>query len=347
MVEESNVTGGCVRRTKTSSTRHCERCGYDWIQRDPDSVPQRCPSCRSKRWMGETGSMLTCHHCGHTWRNRVNSPMKCPSCQSHKWGDIQYRLLCHRCGHTWSTREGRTSSDVRICPSCKSPKWMASPDVMFCTLCDRQFTVTTGRTSGKCPSCQGRESIECRCMFCGSKWISPGRRWRVCPFCCSVCSDGSGEIDREVWSEGNKTIRYIIQRDTSVFYLWVDDMPVTTCYLDEVLSYMDMSSSALILRFNDPKYDKMWAFIAKRMMADKDLYLVRVPRYMELLGLNNHDARILSLHDRGMNPGAIALFMDMDTVDVREAFNRIMQAFQSSDTSLENMFRSEGHQGTY
>ena len=40
-------------------------------------------------------------------------------------------------------------------------------------------------------------------MFCGSKWISPGRRWRVCPFCCSVCSDGSGEIDREVWSEGN------------------------------------------------------------------------------------------------------------------------------------------------
>ena len=277
----------------------------------------------------------------------MGSPMKCPSCQSHKWEEIQYRLLCHRCGHIWSTREGRTSSEVRICPSCKSTKWMEPPELMFCTLCDRRFTVTTGRTSGKCPSCRDKEFTECRCMFCGSEWVASGSGWRVCPFCCSLCNDGPGEVDREVWSGGNKAIRYILQGDTSVFYLWVDDMPVVTCHLDEVLRYMDMTPSALILRFCDPKYDKMWAFIAKRMMADKGLYLARVPRYMESLGLDNHDACILSLHDRGMNPGAIALFMDMDIGLVREAFNRIMQAFQSADVSLEDLFRPEGHQGTY
>jgi hypothetical protein len=157
-----------------------------------------------------------------------------------------------------------------------------------------------------------------------------------------VCRDRSGEIVREVWSEGNKAIRCINQGDVSVLYLWIDDMPVVTCYLDEVLRYMGMSSSALILRFNDPKYDKMWAFIAKRMMADRGTYLIHVPRYMELLGLNNHDACILSLHDRGMNPGAIALFMDVDMEAVRESFNRIMQAFQSSGVSMKGMFLSEG-----
>lgn len=28
----------------------CERCGHEWIPRDPDDPPRRCPSCKSPYW---------------------------------------------------------------------------------------------------------------------------------------------------------------------------------------------------------------------------------------------------------------------------------------------------------
>lgn len=28
----------------------CERCGHEWIPRDPDEPPRRCPACKSPYW---------------------------------------------------------------------------------------------------------------------------------------------------------------------------------------------------------------------------------------------------------------------------------------------------------
>jgi len=28
----------------------CERCGHEWLPRDPDDPPRRCPACKSPYW---------------------------------------------------------------------------------------------------------------------------------------------------------------------------------------------------------------------------------------------------------------------------------------------------------
>jgi predicted Zn-ribbon and HTH transcriptional regulator len=39
------------KQQQTPVRRHCNRCGYEWNQRNPqDGSPRECPDCHSRNW---------------------------------------------------------------------------------------------------------------------------------------------------------------------------------------------------------------------------------------------------------------------------------------------------------
>jgi DNA-directed RNA polymerase subunit RPC12/RpoP len=158
-------------------------------------------------------------------------------------------------------------SDVTMCPRCKSYKWSSPMGVVSCSTCGKFFTTKSKKSRVRCPECQGRQSFECQCAFCGSEWISEDPQWKACPVCGSSSKQAWSGADRDAWSDGVRTIRYVPVDESVVFYLWIGDRPVSVCHESDVLEYLDVSSGALRLRFKDDYYDRMWAFLADCMYA--------------------------------------------------------------------------------
>lgn len=96
----------------------CSRCQYEWTPRR-DSLPLRCPRCRSVKWNEQT-LRLECRRCGHVWNSRDGDPKRCPACGSYRWMDEPKMYECRRCGYRW---EAKSSKKPARCPSCFSRAW--------------------------------------------------------------------------------------------------------------------------------------------------------------------------------------------------------------------------------
>ncbi len=60
----------------------CSVCGATWKPKR-DTLPQRCPQCKSKIW--KNSHRHTCCNCGHVWFSSNPAPNRCPGCQSRRW----------------------------------------------------------------------------------------------------------------------------------------------------------------------------------------------------------------------------------------------------------------------
>lgn len=109
--------------TYDGSRLRCSRCQYEWAPRR-DSLPLRCPRCRSVKWNEQT-LRLECRRCGHVWNSRDGDPKRCPACGSYRWMDEPKMYECRRCGYRW---EAKTSKTPARCPSCFSRSWSDETD---------------------------------------------------------------------------------------------------------------------------------------------------------------------------------------------------------------------------
>ena len=68
--------------------RMCMVCGYTWRSRG-NSIPRRCPSCRSTEWNVSLREKISCQMCGHEWVPRGGiKPYMCPRCKSTSWNGV-------------------------------------------------------------------------------------------------------------------------------------------------------------------------------------------------------------------------------------------------------------------
>lgn len=47
--------------TTFNNARKCLKCGWEWIVRNLESEPKRCPRCRTKMWKQEQDLDITGH----------------------------------------------------------------------------------------------------------------------------------------------------------------------------------------------------------------------------------------------------------------------------------------------
>ena len=322
--EPCPVCGHNRTDTEDPSILHCNQCDHQWRRRG-DSDPKRCPRCRSTRWNEEHMHQFTCRRCGYVWRNRADKPRKCPNCQSTLWNESVYRLQCRRCGYKWSTRGGRTSDDVKMCPRCKSRKWNEVPNINICPSCGRPFISTSVSEMQRCPACSKRiDAVEDRCSFCGSEFTSASG-WSVCPVCGKA--RGSGDRAFDIWSDGERSIRYVYTDDMAFIYLWVKDVPIATVYFKDLLNRLGMTASQMMGCISDPENGSIWGSLASQMYLHRDDWRDDVSYLSKRLNLCMQDAEILAIHFTGMGPEAIALHFGMKLDLVRKSFDRIMAAF--------------------
>ena len=319
-----------VRTTATDSRDRGIHDGCEHMKTDcPYVGPTEHHHDKQSRSVKSIGK-VSCRRCGHSWNSRSTNPAKCPGCQSTRWREAVLRFQCCRCGHSWNSRSEHTLSDVTMCPRCKSYKWISPIGVVPCSSCKRLFTTKSKKSRVRCPECLGRHSYDCNCSFCGSKWVSEDHQWKACPVCGSSSKQAWSSTDREVWSDGVRTIRYVPADEFVIFYLWVGGKPVSVCHESNVLEYLDVSSRALRLRFKDQYYDKMWTFLADCMYAWKDKCLHDIPRLMDKYGLRREDAHILALHLAGMSREAIVIMTGSGFPQVMVSLERIVSAFNDS-----------------
>lgn len=286
-----------------------------------------------------------CHQCGHVWTNRVGVPQKCPRCQSLKWNDPSYRLVCYRCGHTWVSRSNKGSSEIRICPKCKSRKWNEVIGLDVCISCGRRFTRSRNRRF--CSKCSGEDNFEASCTFCGVDWISPEEEWSVCPACGALHNKGRLPEDRMIWSCGRTVLRFCPLPDVSVLYLWMDYVPVSCCYMHELVSMIGVPEEKIVSSFNDPSYDTMWSIVASTMYNERDDYRRDIAYYVDTFGLSESDAEILALHSTGMAPEALAIHFGTSQEDIRLSFDRIMKAYKDKGIVVDDTIYTENPKSQY
>ena len=316
------------RKGPTGPQHTCLRCGHVWFGKTEDR-PNFCPKCRSKLWDQPRPRSFTCHVCGHVWESRNEEPpTKCPKCRSLKWKVPRYRLQCLRCGYRWVPRNRGSSLEVRMCPRCKSRYWNRVPIVSRCTICGKYYINDRSSESSRCPSCRSRgEAVSFTCPFCKAAWTSKRDTWAVCPVCGSPHPEAGGDDTVELWSEEERYLVYSSNEGTAVVYLWKDGKPLTAKYLSEVLEWTGMDAGDMVSMIGRPECAASWIRIADWMYMERDRYTENISYLRDLLHLEREDAVILAMHFTGMGPEAIALRLDISYDSVREAFDRIMDAY--------------------
>jgi len=94
-------------------------------QEEPDRII-KCPFCGRSFCDDPAAAVCMtdrmCMVCGYTWRSRGNSiPRRCPSCRSTEWNiSLREKVSCQMCGHEWVPRGG---TRPYMCPRCKSTSW--------------------------------------------------------------------------------------------------------------------------------------------------------------------------------------------------------------------------------
>lgn len=306
----------------------CVRCEYIWVKEENQEIPERCPLCRTSAWSRESAFTHVCSMCGHIWRNKVEEPLRCPSCYSEIWNVPAHRLQCKRCGHRWVSRS-KLKGVAAICPKCKSIYWREPPPLQMCAVCGRPFTSGRAR-SERCQVCTGKEvSFDHVCNLCGQVWSSE-KKYCSCPKCGSSIDVPEVKSESVLWSEGDRSLLLQTDNGSSVIYLRVDDIPLTSVYLPDAMNLLGKTQKELF----DTAVPAEYRRLAETMYLRRNDYLEKVPFLEELLDLDRGDAEILAMHFDSMGPEAIALRLGIQSSEVSDAFARIMTAYQTTGITV-------------
>lgn len=307
---------------------HCNQCDHDWAPRG-DSSPKRCPVCLSTSWNQPKKHQFTCRRCGHVWRNRVGDPDRCPHCGSDKWNDSPLRLQCRRCGYRWTPRTGRSSAEIKMCPSCKSKKWNETPEMRLCPQCGGLF-ISSGN-GARCPACSRKRAFEFTCGFCGVSWSSTSEEMTACPRCGKPNPKRDGDRTIDIWSDGSWTLKYVSSEGFGIVYLWEDGVPTASMYFHDLLRRVRMTAQSFVASMSEHSLDEDMADVAREMHEHMDDYLTNVSYFMKRLGLCEFDATVLAIHFTGMAPEAISVRFGIPIDEVRQSFDRIMDAYSDNE----------------
>ncbi|MCQ2070888.1 MAG: hypothetical protein MJZ68_07135, partial [archaeon] len=219
-----------------------------------------------------------------------------------------------------------TSTDVTMCPSCKSRKWDLTCNMKRCSGCGSMFAYGKDILSDLCPVCKGYEGPARRtCVFCGTEWTSV-KDVNVCPRCGTDVEKDSENIVT-IWSEGDRRLVYAKVFGTEKVYLFLDGVPVMSKYMTEIKTVFRRSTEEFLKDSLEHRMDGKLGEFAEILEKRRYDYLGNVPYLMGHLGLGEDDAEILSIHYKGMGPEAISLLFDRPLKEIREAFDRIMEAY--------------------
>lgn len=323
---------------------HCNQCDYDWV-RKRDSIPKKCPLCRSSKWDGPKMNVLMCQRCRHIWTNQTANPKRCPHCQSAQWNLPIRKAECQRCGHCWIPRK---DFDSKICPSCRSNNWHESPKTYVCPKCERVIILKTNKSSKKCPYCDRAGKRTFKCSICGNIWTGNIDSKR-CDRCFNPILQNDESTSMMLWTDGRYVLRYVSSNGFGVVYLWDRNVPVSTVYMHEVCKKHHTTVEDLIRSACDHSRDMEWQKLSEEMFAAENGYMVYIDYFIKRLSISYADAKVLAIHFTGMGPEAIAIKFGISIESVKESFERIMNSYSDSgivvdDTIFtENPFKEYGN----
>lgn len=322
---------------------YCNQCDHVWIQRRAQ-LPKKCPLCRSADWNKPKAHRLVCSRCGHVWKNQSENPQRCPNCQSTLWNVPRPTLQCRRCGHKWTLKGRRRMEDVKICPKCKSAKWNEAPKVFVCSICGKTQLLKANQKLMACPHCNSHQHVyELNCPFCGYVWNVELMNSSQCPLCKTVVTDevSAGSQTLDIWTEGNRVLRYTSSNGFGFIYLWEGLDPVTTIYFHEACRQLAINAEKFIEAINTNTLNETFKKLANSLYEHRDDYKQYIPYFQKRLNLSELDARILAIHFIGMGPEAIALKFKIPYEQIRDSFERIMAAFTDSGIAVDDTVFTE------
>ena len=231
-------------------------------------------------------------------------------------------------------RPPRSDDAVSICPKCKSQKW------------NEPMAVVTNPGDGV-PHYSGvrarPETMLVVCKGCGSRWYMRDGGTTSCPGCGLMVSyhDRIETTSMRLWSSGSMSLTYVVENGYGCVYLWDDDIPVSCMYIHEVLRLLDLTIGNLIRCVNNGELKDEFSSLADDMVRHKDDHLQTIDYFRKRLSLTFDDAEILALHFPGMGTEAIARHLSKDEGDVRQAFDRIMDAYSNSGIIVDDTIFTE------
>ena len=145
----------------------------------------------------------------------------------------------------------------------------------------------------------------------------------------------------DLWTDGVYQLRYLSEDRFGSVYLWEGDLPLAAMYFHEFCRRFNATAEHIIDAMNNGSMQEEMGTLAKEMLDEKDRYKERTGYFMKRLNLSETDANVLSIHFTGMGPRYIALRFGMSKEEIRESFDRIMEAYIDSGIIVDDTVFTE------